>query len=83
MTPDGPCVLDSDCGGGGGGGGGGDSDFILACEDFGRMFDHSFPVSAFFFLKWRLARAHLFYSVPGSVSPQWLCELRRLWLNVP
>ena len=43
--------------GGGGGGGGG---FLLACEDLGRMFDHSFPVCAFFFffLKWRLARAH-------------------------
>ena len=27
------------------GGGGG---IVLACEDFGRMFDHSFPVCAFF-----------------------------------
>ena len=24
--------------------------FILACEDFGRMFDHSFPAYAFFCL---------------------------------
>ena len=34
--------------------------FFLACKDFWRMFDHSFPVSAFFFffLKWRLAHAH-------------------------
>ena len=31
----------------GGGGGGG---FLLACEDFGRMFDNSFPACAFFFL---------------------------------
>ena len=23
--------------------------FFLACEDFGRMFDHSFPACAFFF----------------------------------
>ena len=41
------------------GGGGG---FFLACEDFGSTFDSSFPVCAFFlsffFLKWRLARAH-------------------------
>ena len=31
--------------GGGGSGGGG---FFLACEDFGRMFDHSFPACTFF-----------------------------------
>ena len=31
--------------GGGGGGGGG---LFLACEDFGRMFDNSFPACAFF-----------------------------------
>ena len=31
--------------------------FFLACEDFERMFDCSFPAGAFF-LKWRLARAH-------------------------
>ena len=47
-----------DCGGGGGGGG-----FSLACEDFGRIFDSSFPARAFVclfvcFLKCRLARAH-------------------------
>ena len=46
-----------------GGGGGGGGDFFLACEDFACMFDHSFPTCAsssffFFFLKWRLARAH-------------------------
>ena len=35
----------SQSGGGGGGGGG----FFLACEDFGRMFDNSFPAYAFFF----------------------------------
>ena len=33
----------------GGGGGGGSGGFFLACEDFGRMFDHSFPACAFFF----------------------------------
>ena len=32
-------------------------DFFLACEDFGRMFDHSFP-DCFFFLKRRSAWAH-------------------------
>ena len=37
----------------------GDGGFFLAYEDWGRMFDHSFPACAFFFffLKWR-ARAH-------------------------
>ena len=43
--------------GGGSGGGGG---FFLACEDLGRMFNHSFPAYVFFFLfffKWRLSRA--------------------------
>ena len=41
------------CPGGGGG-------IFLACEDFGRMFDNSFPacVSFFLFLKWKLPRAH-------------------------
>ena len=41
--------------------------FSLSCEDFGRMFDHSFLAYAFFFffffIKWRLARAHLFHSL--------------------
>ena len=32
----------------GGGNGGG---FFLAFEDFGRMFDHSFPACVFFFFK--------------------------------
>ena len=36
------------------GGGGG---FFLACEDFGRMFDHPFAACTHFFKKWRLARA--------------------------
>ena len=47
-------------GGGDGGGGGG---FFLACKDFQRMFDHSFPACTSFFLKWRLACAHLFHSL--------------------
>ena len=44
---------DDGCGGGGGG-------FFCACEDFGRMFDHSFPICVllFFFFKRRLAHAH-------------------------
>ena len=44
-------------GSGGGGSGGG---IFLVCEDFGRMFDHSFPACSFFVvvLKWRFARAH-------------------------
>ena len=36
--------------------------FFLACQDFGRMFDNSFPACAFFFLKWRLAHANEFHS---------------------
>ena len=42
---------------------------FLACEDFGRVFDHSFPACAFcvcvlfFFFKWRLAHAHKFHSL--------------------
>ena len=41
---------------GGGGGGGGGGGFFLACKDFGRMFEHSFPACAFvsfFCFKWR------------------------------
>ena len=38
-------VTSSDDAGGGGSGGG----FFLACEDLGRMFDHSFSACAFFF----------------------------------
>ena len=35
---------------GGGGGGGGGGGLFLACEDLGRIFDHSFPACAFFVL---------------------------------
>ena len=35
---------------GGGGGGGGGGGFFLACGDFGRMFDKSFPACASFVL---------------------------------
>ena len=38
------------------GGGGGFGGFFLACQDFWRMLDHSFPACTFF--KWRLAHAH-------------------------
>ena len=39
-------------------GGGGDG-FFIVCEDFGRMFDKSFPACAFLkIILWRLARAH-------------------------
>ena len=31
----------------------GSGGFFLVCDDFGRMFDHSFPACAFFFWKWR------------------------------
>ena len=35
--------------------------FFIACQDFGRMFDNSFPALALFVVfvfKWRLARTH-------------------------
>ena len=56
-------ILLSDSGGGG---------FFYACEDFGRMFDHSFPACTFFFvlfLKWRSAHALVLIPLfrPGSV----------------
>ena len=40
---------------------GGACGFFLTCEDFGRMFDNSFPARSFFVLflyNWRLARAN-------------------------
>ena len=57
-----------------GGGGGG---FLLACEDLGRMFDHSFPDKAFLFVclfvclfvfKWIIARTHEFHSLGQDQS---------------
>ena len=51
----------------------GGGSFFLACEEFGRMFDHSFLACAFFLLlilllllflfKWRLLRTHKFRSL--------------------
>ena len=56
--------------------------FFLACEDFRRMFHHSFPGPAFFFFfKVEISlRTLILYA---RISPQWLSELRRLWPNVP
>ena len=49
--------------------------FILTCQDFGRIFHYSFPACNifFFFLKWRLAHAHLFHSscLDQSTVAQW------------
>ena len=47
---------------GGGGGGGG---FFLACENFWRMFDSSFPACALFFLFFLLSGDYL----PHTISP--------------
>ena len=48
-----------------GGGGGG---FFLACEDFGRMFDHSFPACALFFFEVEISSRTLIpLFMPGSV----------------
>ena len=51
-------------------GGGGGCGSFLACEDVGRMFQHSILayVFYFFFPKWRLARAHLFHSLGQDQS---------------
>ena len=47
-------------------GGGG---FLFVCEDFGRMFDHSFSACAFFFFFLsRLARTHSFHSLGQDQS---------------
>ena len=59
-------------------GGGG---FFFVRKDFGRMFNNSFSTCAFFFLKWRLAWAHLFHSL-ARISLQWLSMLRWLWPSV-
>ena len=44
------------------------SGFFFACEDFGRMFDHSFPACAFFFFESEISsRALISLVIPGSV----------------
>ena len=51
-------------------GGGGDADFSLACNDFGRMFDHSFPTRVFFLFFFKVEiRSRTFIPLfgPGSV----------------
>ena len=73
------------------GGGGGCGDFFLACEDFGGVFDHSFPACACFL--WFLLLLLLFLVEISSriliplfyarISPQWLIKLRRLWPKAP
>ena len=48
-----------------------DPGILLACEEFGRRLDRSYPACVcvfFFFLKWRLARAHQFYSLGQDQS---------------
>ena len=55
--------------------------FFLACEGFGRMFDHSFPACAFFLIGDQLT--HTNYTLYAKISPQWLSELRRLCPTVP
>ena len=44
--------------------------FFVACEDLGRMFNHSFPACTFLFLflKWGLARTHWFHSLGQDQS---------------
>ena len=41
--------------------------FFLACEDFARMFDNSFPASAFFFKVKIRSRTLILLLSPGSV----------------
>ena len=41
---------------------------LLACEDFGRMFDHSFPACTFFFFNVEITSCKLIpFFMPGSV----------------
>ena len=46
---------------------GGSGGFFLACEDFGRMFDNSFPACAFFFKVEISSRKLMPRFRPGSV----------------
>ena len=46
---------------------GGGSGFFLACEDFGRMFDHSLPAFAFFVQVEISSRSLIPLFWPGSV----------------
>ena len=56
--------------------------FLLACEDFGRMFDHSFPVCTFFFFFWSGDwLAHTNSTLYAMINPWWLSWLRWLWVN--
>ena len=60
--------------------------FFLPCEDFGRMFDHSFPARTVCFFSGEggvETIAHSNFTLYARISPQWLNELKRLWPNVP
>ena len=61
--------------------------FLLVWEDFGRMFDNSFPTCTFFvvvFLVEISLRILMPLFRPGSVhNRQWLSELKWLWPSVP
>ena len=49
--------------------------FFLACKDFGRMFDHSFPACAFFFYNFFYVEICSRTLIPlfcARISPQWL-----------
>ena len=41
-----------------------------------------FFICLFIHINWRSARAHTFYSFRLRISPQWLSELKRLWMSV-
>ena len=62
---------------------------FLACEDYGRIFDESFPVCALFFLFFFSALVEISSHAPvslfrlGSAHSQWLREPRRLRTSVP
>ena len=47
--------------------------FFLACKNFGRMFDHSFPTYAFFF-KSEDKLVHTNSAFNARISPQWLSK---------
>ena len=49
--------------------GNGGGDFFLACKAFGRMFNHSFPICAFFFfLSGECSRMLISLFMPGSIN---------------
>ena len=57
--------------------------FFIACEDFGRMLDHSIPACTCCFFSFRGDSSCTLIPLYNRIGPQWLGELWQLWQNVP